>query len=322
MYKRIHVIVNPAAGKDTPILGTLNKVFSDAGIDWDVYVTKRQGDAHRFAREAVRAGADAVAVNGGDGTVMEVASGLMNSNVPLAILPGGTANVMSVELAIPSDITEACALLVSDNVATVRPVDMGEVGEHTFMLRVGMGLEAAMVENADRDLKARVGSLAYFLSGLQALNNPQVARYLLTLDGKEIEVEGITCMVANSGNMGTPNLSMAQNIDISDGLLDVLVIRRGDLGALLSLAASVMTGNEPAEPFQHWQARDIRVVAAPIQSVQVDGEILTQTPVEIKVLPHVLKVIVPKPKIAPESLPLRADSDVSPGLADASSAMA
>src|SRR5260221_11759577 len=174
MYKRIHVIVNPAAGKDTPILGTLNKVFADAGVDWDVYVTKKLGDAHRLAKEAVAANADAVAVNGGDGTVMEVASGLMNSNVPLAILPGGTANVMSVELAIPSDITEACALLVSDNVATVRPVDMGEVGEHTFMLRVGMGLEAAMVKKPDRDLKLRVGSVDYFFPGLQALIKPQL----------------------------------------------------------------------------------------------------------------------------------------------------
>src|SRR5689334_18509397 len=92
MYKRIHVIVNPAAGKDTPILGTLNKTFADTGIDWDIFVTKGAGDAHRLAKEAASAGVDAVAVNGGDGTVMEVASGLMNTNVPLAILPGGTAN--------------------------------------------------------------------------------------------------------------------------------------------------------------------------------------------------------------------------------------
>lgn len=321
MYKRVHVIVNPAAGKDTPILGALNKAFSECGIDWDVYITKGAGDAHRLAREAVEAGADAVAVNGGDGTVMEVASGLMNTNVPLAILPGGTANVMSVELAVPSDIAQACALLCDQDMGMIRPVDMGQVGDHTFMLRVGMGLEATMVEGADRDLKSRVGTLAYILSALQALNNPPLARYLLTLDDKEIEVEGITCMVANSGSMGTPGLRLAPNIDVSDGLLDVLVIRRGDLGALLSVAASVVAGNENAEPLQHWQARNVRVVAAPIQSVQVDGEILLETPVEVKVVPQALKVIVPKPKLAAE--PIRADdTNVAPGLLGGSPAMA
>jgi YegS/Rv2252/BmrU family lipid kinase len=321
MYKRVQVIVNPAAGKDTPILGILNKVFSEAEVDWDVYVTKGPGDAHRFAREAVSAGVDVVAVNGGDGTLMEVASGLMDTNIPMAILPGGTANVMSIELAIPSDIAEACALVTADDLGTVRPVDMGLVGKHTFMLRVGMGLEAAMVQGADRDMKSRVGSLAYVLSALQAFNNPQLARYLLTLDGKEIEVEGITCMVANSGNLGSPGLRMAPNIDVSDGLLDVIVIRRGDLGALLSVAASVVAGNENAEPLQHWQARNIRVVAAPVQPVQVDGEMLTQTPVEVKVLPQILKVIVPRPKLAPEWLPARADTDTAPGLLGAAPAI-
>src|SRR5262249_25292636 len=151
-------------------------------------------------------------------------------------------------------------------------------------------------------------------SALQALNNPQLARYLLTLDGKEIEVEGITCMIANSGSMGAPGLRLAPNIDVSDGLLDVLVIRRGDLGSILSVAASVVAGNENAEPLQHWQAKNVRITAAPIQSVQVDGEILTQTPVEVDVLHHALKVLVPKPKLAPEMLPTPVDTNTAPGL--------
>src|SRR5436305_1699664 len=70
MFKCIHVIVNPVAGQKRPILGTLNRVFHPAGIDWEVKVTKQAGDARRYAQEAAAEGADAVAVNGGDGTVM------------------------------------------------------------------------------------------------------------------------------------------------------------------------------------------------------------------------------------------------------------
>src|SRR5688572_14012985 len=122
MSKRVHVIINPAAGQDRPVLGILNKAFKDAEIDWDVFITKEAGDARRFAEEAVAAKADVVAVYGGDGTVMEVANGVKNTGVPLAIFPGGTANVMSVELGIPSDLAEACALVCSDN-HDIRVVD-------------------------------------------------------------------------------------------------------------------------------------------------------------------------------------------------------
>src|SRR5258707_13343501 len=107
MYKRSHVFVNPAAGRDVPILGTLNKVFGDAGIDWDIFVTKEAGDAHRLAKEAVAAGADAVAVNGGDGNLTEVASGLRGSNVPLALFAGGSGNGVSVGFGIAHDLESA-----------------------------------------------------------------------------------------------------------------------------------------------------------------------------------------------------------------------
>src|SRR5258707_3015537 len=312
MYKRIHVIVNPAAGRDVPILGTLNKVFGDAGIDWDIFVTKEAGDAHRLAKEAVAAGADAVAVNGGDGTLTEVASGLRGSNVPLAILPGGTANVMSIVLAIPNYLAAASALLVGNDSA-VRAIDMGQIGRRYFLLRVGMGLEAVMVGRADRELKTRMGSLAYVFSGLQALREQPQAHYRLVLDGYEVEVDGITCMVANSGSLGTQGLRLAPNIDVSDGLLDVVVIRSGDLGSILSVVASVVAGNENAQPLQHWQARNIQISAEPTQPLQVDGEISRQKSVNIKVVPKILKVVVPKAKIALEPIPAQLSEDYSSG---------
>src|SRR5262249_1448703 len=98
------------------------------------------------------------------------ASGLIGSQVPLAILPGGTANVMSVELGIPNDLMQACAL-VSGEERAFRQVDMGQVNDHTFLLRAGVGFEADRVQGASRELKDRIGSLAYTVSALQALAN-------------------------------------------------------------------------------------------------------------------------------------------------------
>jgi YegS/Rv2252/BmrU family lipid kinase len=297
--KRIHVIINPASGQDRPVLSILNDVFHPSGIDWEVLVTKEAGDGRRYAEAALQAGVDAVGVYGGDGTVMEVASALVNSPVPLAIFPGGTANVMSVELGVPNDPTEACAL-VSEGRGTVRTIDVGQYGDYIFLTRLGMGLESNVIENTAREQKDRMGWLAYALNTLRELREPKVSRYRLTLDGQVVETQGLTCVIANSGiitpNSGIPGrtvLSFAPGISVSDGVLDVVVVRGADLGSLLAVAASMMAGNENAEPLQHWRAREVTVEADPPQTIQADGEILDQTPVHARVLPNALRVIVP-----------------------------
>ena len=105
--KNIHIIINPAAGKKEAILPIINESMKEAGIKWEVSVTKEAGDGIQMARAAVKEGVDAIAVYGGDGTLMEVISGLMGSEVPLVILPGGSANIMATELAIHKDLKEA-----------------------------------------------------------------------------------------------------------------------------------------------------------------------------------------------------------------------
>src|SRR5690606_26582205 len=120
----------------------------------------------------------------------------------------------------------------------VRQVDVGKVGDRYFLLRIGIGFEADVMNKTEREAKTRLGTLAYLLTGLQSLGERQVARYTLTLDGEQVEAEGISLMIANSGNMGLANVNLARNIDVSDGLLDVIVIRNTDVGSLLQVAAS------------------------------------------------------------------------------------
>ena len=106
-YQNVVVIINPASGKQEPVLNTLNDVFRQHDLPWSIRITHQFGDAARFAREAVASGADLVVGYGGDGTQMEVANGLKGSAVPLGILPGGTGNAMAFELNIPRDLRQA-----------------------------------------------------------------------------------------------------------------------------------------------------------------------------------------------------------------------
>jgi YegS/Rv2252/BmrU family lipid kinase len=294
--QRIVVIINPAAGQEQPILKVLNATLQAAGVDWDVQITKEAGDAARLAQEAAAAGANVVAIHGGDGSVMEAAAGVAAAGNPqavLAILPGGTANVMAQDLLIPTDLAAACALLV-DPQAETRCIDMGWVGDHPFLLRVGMGLEAAMVEGADRELKDRLGVFAYAISALQAMADPPVAHYRLTLDSAEVvEIDGLTCIVANSGAWGMGDARFHPDISVSDGKLDVIVVTRSDVASLAVLAVSVLSKGETPPSLQRWPVQTVRVEAEPPQTVQLDGEIIGHTPIEVRVQAQAVPVLVP-----------------------------
>ncbi len=290
MSRRIHVVINPASGQPQPILNTLNGVFHPLGIDWEVFITKESGDAERLARQAAAAGVDVLAAYGGDGTVMEAARGLFGTQTPLAILPGGTANLMSVELGIPKDLAKAAAL-AADPHSPVRLVDAGLFGGEThFLLRVGLGFAARKVEIADRDLKDRYGIMAYSIGALKALSGTELAHYRLTLDGKSYETQGFTCLVDNAGNIGFAGLGL-KSIRVDDGLLDVIIVRDARLRSWIAVGAGVSGAQLNPEYVQHWQAREITIEADPPQPVQMDGELAGQTPVNIKVVPGLVRIL-------------------------------
>lgn len=293
MQRKVHVIINPASGRPKPVLHILNSVFKQAEVDWDISLTKASGDAERFARQAVADGVDIVASYGGDGTVMEVARGVMGSSVPLAILPGGSANLMAVELGIPKDLEQAAAI-AADPDSPTRQVDVGLLGESYFLLRVGIGFGARKVAYADRKLKNRFGVLAYSVAAVKAIKDTKTAHYRITLDDKLIEADGVTCLIDNAGNMGIQGVQPAKNISVSDGLLDVLLLGSKGLVNMVTSGTSGQANN--AEPvIEHWQAHNIHIEADPPQPVQVDGEMVDDTPVSARVLPGALKVIIPKP---------------------------
>jgi diacylglycerol kinase (ATP) len=290
--KWVMVIVNPAAGQAAPDLKLFNRIIHQAGLEWEVEITNTFGDGMRQAAKAVSGGASLVAACGGDGTVMDVAAGLLGSQVPLAILPTGTGNVLAKDLGIPLDLPSACALMVNP-AAVRRPIDLGLAGERLFLLRLGVGLEAEIVRTADRSTKDRLGPLAYVAATFQALGQSPSAHYRLELDGRIEEMDGLAVMVANAGALGIPGITLSPQVRIDDGLLDVFVIRRADLGELAALAATVTGSLVTSATLPHWQAEVVKIEADPVHGVEADGEALGSTPVEVSVVSGALKVLVP-----------------------------
>src|SRR5262249_55305440 len=136
--KKIHIIINPGSGKMEPVLPVFNEVFKDSGIEWDVSVTKKNGDACELARKFAKTKIDALGVYGGDGTVAEAIRGIVGTDIPIFIFPGGTANVLATELEIPKDLKEACKILTDGNYG-IRKLDLGQSGKNIFILRASFG---------------------------------------------------------------------------------------------------------------------------------------------------------------------------------------
>ncbi|MCA9792143.1 MAG: diacylglycerol kinase family lipid kinase [Candidatus Eremiobacteraeota bacterium] len=282
-YQRIHLIINPAAGKDEPILNPLNDIFTPRGVDWQVHLTRKAGDGTRLARQAVEAGAEVVACYGGDGTLMEVANALVGGQVPLGILPGGTGNAMAFELGIPRNLREAAALLCQSE--TTRAVDLAHCGHRYFLLRAYTGPRAEDV--ASREEKDRLGFLAYPLAAMRVLANLELVTYRVEVDGTVYEDEGYSCFVFNAGSLGGIARALP-DISPSDGLLDVLIVN--DQATHPGVLASFLLENKLHA--HRRQGRHITVTVDPPQTVWLDGEASGETPLDVQVVPGAIRVVV------------------------------
>lgn len=295
-HATLHVIMNPAAGAGRRTPDDLAARCAEAGLAAAVRVTHSPGDVAQVVRDALAAGATCVAVYGGDGTVAAVAHGLAGTPVPLAILPGGTANILAVNLGIPRRLDEALLLITAPE-RSIRALDIGYVGDHPFLVRASAGFEAAAIVQSRQGLKRTLGPLGYAVGGLRALHPRLRTRYRLALDGESVAVTALNLFVANAPGLCRLGLVLARDVRPDDGLLDVIAvdITPGSRAGLAASALRLDTLSESLRRWQaRWQAREVRIESDDPQHVHADGEIAGQTPVTVRIATGAVRVIVPE----------------------------
>jgi len=304
-FKNIHLIINPVSGQGVVPVGEIRSKFEVLGDRLTVHETKPDISAYDIAEKAVTGGADLVVAFGGDGTMLQVAEGLINTGVPLGVIPGGTANVFANELEITNDKMEAIDSLLNQE-THIRKIDVGCVGERHFLLRVGIGLEAAMTVMTDREVKDRYGFWAYIWTALRLGSRMKQAHYHLVIDGKRKRVKGVTCVICNSGNLGLPRVKLLPDIDVSDGKLDVVVVREASLWSAGSLIYHAIKGvfskikahgDRPCYSIFSRQTKEVIVLSASNQVAARDGEdVGSDLPLKITLKHNALSVLVPEVK--------------------------
>ena len=304
-FKKIHLIINPVSGQGVVPVEEIRSKFNVLGDRLTVHETKADVSARTIVEEAVSKGADLVVAFGGDGTMLQVAEGLINTGVPLGVIPGGTANVFASELEIPNDKMKAIDLLINKE-THIRKIDVGCVGEKHFLLRLGIGLEAAMTVMTDREEKDKYGFWAYLWTALRVGSRMKQAHYHMVIDGKRKRVKGVTCVICNSGNLGLPRVKLLPDIDVSDGKLDVVVVREASLWTAVSLIYHVVKGvfskakphgDRPCYSIFSRQAKEVVVMPVSHQLAARDGEdVGSDFPLKITLKHNALLVLAPEVK--------------------------
>ncbi|MEJ7558657.1 MAG: diacylglycerol kinase family protein [Pedobacter sp.] len=292
--KHITFIINPASGKQEPILSLINTAMEQFDNHWEVEVTTRNRSASEIAA-ALIGKTDVVIVYGGDGTVTEVAAVLQGTDMLMGILPGGTANVMAKELGIPLDSTQALNIL-KEGAYQCRDIDMGLVNGTPFLLRVNLGIMADMVLDANRELKEKVGQLAYGITAMKTVANADPINYRMVIDGDVIEQSGVSLTVTNSGNIGIGDYALQPDISISDGFLDVLLMKDTSLLSMFKIASSTLLQTE-TEALLHYKCREVIIMTDQQQRFICDDHEEQGSELKISVLPSAIKILTPKTKI-------------------------
>ena len=284
------LIVNPMSGarghrwRSQDLPGMVQGWFPEAAL----HLTRAEGDATEAARQAVRDGIELVVAVGGDGTINEVANGLIGSSVQLGILPAGTENVLAKERHVPSSLEKAAQYLKE---APARLADVVRVGERYFLCFAGIGFDALVVDKVQPEQKAKLGAMAYVMTGFeQMFKYPEVARTatLQVDDAPPLKLDFWQIIVANIQTYGG-GLRPAPRASMHDGLLDMVVWPRADLPGMIHQIVATATGAHLGfAEVKYLQGQRIRVDTEPPSLVQIDGDLLGSTPVMFENVPQAL----------------------------------
>jgi diacylglycerol kinase (ATP) len=291
--RRVAVVFNPATGGGDSAGRRRDTEEALAGAAPDVLwlETTPQDPGQGVARRAVAEGVDLVMAQGGDGTVAACVTALAGTDVPLAVLPGGTGNLLATNFDIPSDLDGAVEVALHGE---RRRLDVAAMGHDRFVVMGGIGFDAAMLRDADPRLKERLGAVAYVISGLGHLRR-RATRFELRLDDADaVTRTGQGVLVGNLGRLqgGLPIMPDARP---DDGLLDVAVLRTRTVPDWVRLAVRVLLRRRRKDPeLEVFQVRRVEVRCDRPQPVERDGEPAGEADrLVIDVVPHALTLCVP-----------------------------
>jgi YegS/Rv2252/BmrU family lipid kinase len=298
---RALLIANPGAGRTHGgVVRQIEGVFNVAGWQVETLATGGPGDARHLAEYGVQQGVDVIVALGGDGTIMQVASALVGTEIPLGVLPGGTGNQLAGNLGLSFNPVRAANAIVTGR---ARPFDLGRVeradGVHYFAVAAGAGLDARVMSATGAAQKRRWGQLAYVATTLRLLSEVDCVPFHIEADGVGHDFEAAMVLVANCGQIIPPLFKLGQGITPYDGVLDVIVLSARSVGGGVRALWHVVREAQGVYGETVFAARvsgaHLEIsTAGPVEPVQLDGEAIGETPFTVTAMPGAIQLIHPE----------------------------
>jgi YegS/Rv2252/BmrU family lipid kinase len=300
------LIHNPNAGNGgaarRATLDAARHIFAAGGIEAELAETTGPGHATEIAERAAQEDRHLVIACGGDGTLNEIINGLAahqnGHRVPLALLPGGTANILAKELDLPWDIPSAAEKLVRGTVKEIAlglatPLEQPEKKKY-FLSVGGAGPDGMIVYSIDLGLKARVGILAYWWEGVREVFRYKFPHFRVVNGDQKINAS--LAIVGRTQNYGGP-FKITTEANLFENQFEILTLSTQSglryLSYLPSLWFEKLRGTEGVEFF-----KTDSLICEPLDNnpiyAQIDGEPLARLPVQFKIVPRALKLLVPR----------------------------
>jgi YegS/Rv2252/BmrU family lipid kinase len=282
------LITNPGSRSGD---GNIDHAAQRLGEQGEVEIVRP--DLPRDLPEAIRERAgdfDRIVLGGGDGTVNLALDALIEADKPFGILPLGTANDLARSLDIPQKLDRAVDVILAGH---LRRLDAARVNDVSFINAIGIGLGPQMTREMDAESKSQLGVLAYLKGIAQALQRQPVFRARIESEDRTRDGEYVQITIANGIHYGG-GMTVADDAKLDDGRLDVLLVPRQSHWSLLGNALRFKTGlTRAADTLSHWRCTELSIETNEAMDVTADGEFLTETPLECRVIPACLSVYAP-----------------------------
>lgn len=301
MGLRLKIILNPSSGRETArsnIENVLSYLAMKGSIERaDINYTAKRFDAMNYAIDTDPDEYDILIAAGGDGTVNEVVTGLMRSeiDIPVAIYNSGTVNDFATINHLPSAPADFARMLEDPEIVRV---DCGKAGDSYFMNVLAGGSFADVAYNVHTDLKTALGPVAYWISAMKDIPTLNNSQHLVIHNGDEtIETDAVMFFVSNTSSVGGFRKLMSR-ADVTDGLLDVMILKKVEVGDIMPLFGKIIVGDHVnSDKVIYFQARDFSIEAPDAENkiiLDLDGEKGPSLPIRISCVPRAINLVTPK----------------------------
>jgi diacylglycerol kinase (ATP) len=294
--KKAKVICNPSSGRQMiqRRVDYLCNLLINEGYIVGKFNTKEKNDAMMETIKSCNEDWDFIVACGGDGTVNEVAKGIVKSKrkIPVAILSAGTVNDFANHMELPRNMDDFFQMIKDEKIIDV---DLGKVNDEYFVNVAASGLLTNVGYQVPPEAKAIFGRMAYYMEGLKEIPKQKFEPIRVRFKSEEYtkEEDILLFLISNSASIGGFK-KLAPDASVSDGYLDVVIIKKSEVQDLAQIFINIFRGEHVNHPnVSYFKSKKIKVETMEKVTIDIDGEYGGMLPATFEVEPNGFKIFVP-----------------------------